>query len=148
MSYTNLLFEDLNPVAVHYPLSRQDAAHASDWANFKGAHRGALFVTVGNMPTGTTLDAKLQQAQTASGTGAKDFSPAKAITQLTAAGTDSNSLVAIEFQTEELDGNNGFEYVRFVVTVDGGDVVYGATLFARNSRFKPASVTAWDEVVS
>lgn len=147
MAYTNLLFEDLNPVASHYPLSRQDAAHVSDWVNFKGYHRGAVFVTVGDMPTGTTLDAKLQQAQDASGTGAKDIT-GKAITQLTAAGSDSNSLVAIEFQTEELDVNNGFEYVRFVVTVDGGDVVYGATLFGVNARFKPVATTAFDELIS
>ena len=147
MAYTNLLFVDLNPVTSHYPLSRQDAAHVSDWVNYKGAHGGALFVTVGNMPTGTTLDAKLQQAQDASGTGAKDIT-GKVITQLTAAGGDSNSLVAIEFQTEELDVNNGFEYVRFVVTIDGGDVVYGATLFSRNARYKPVSTTAFDELVA
>lgn len=147
MSYTNLLFEDLNPVATQYPLTRQSATHVSEWVNFKNYHRGALFLSVGAMPGSTTLDAKLQQASSATGTGAKDIT-GKAITQLTAAGTDANSLAAIEFQTEELDVNGGFEYVRFAVTIAGGDVAYGATLFARNSRFKPAPVTGWDELVS
>jgi hypothetical protein len=99
------------------------------------------------MGSSATLDAKLQQASAAAGTGAKDITD-KAITQLTQAGSDGNSLVGIELRTEELDVNGGFEYVRFSVTIAVADCAYAATLFGVEPRYAAVSTTAYDEVVA
>jgi hypothetical protein len=148
MSYTNRVSEELVPLAIHYPRTRQVATHVSDWVLLRDYHRAWFYLMVETMGTNATLDAKLQQASAADGTGIKDIT-GKAITQLTQAGSDNNSIACIELQTEELDVDNGFEYVRFSVTVAVADVTYAGTLFGGPSaRFKPVPVTIWDEVVA
>lgn len=147
MSYTAQFSEQHVPLATHYPLTRQTAAHVSDWVLMSKYHRAFFLLILGAMGASATVDAKLQQASSATGTGAKDIT-GKAITQLTKAGSDDNSIVGIELQTEELDVNNGFEYVRFVVTIGVADCTYAATLFGTNGRFKPVGTTVYDEVVS
>ena len=59
-------------------------------------------------------------------TGAKDFSPAKAITQLLAAG-GNNRQVIIEARDTELDVNAGFAYVRLSITVGTAHSVLAAS---------------------
>lgn len=146
MSYTNRVSEDLVPLATHYPLTRQTATHVSDWVNMEGYHRAWLFVLLGVMGAGTTFTAGIEQAQDAAGTGAKAVT-SKVLTSLTQAGADDNSLACIELQTEELDVNGGFEYIRFYTTIAGGDVSYAASLFGTIARYKPVPTTAWDEIV-
>jgi len=146
MAYTNRVSEELVPLVTHYPLTRQVASHVSDWVLLENYHRAWLFLTMGAMGVNATLTAKLQQASDATGTGVKDIT-GKALTSLTQAGADDNSLACIELQTEELDVDGGFEYVRFMVTIAVADVSYGATLFGTNSRYKPVPTTAYDEVV-
>lgn len=147
MSYTERFSEQIVPLAVHYPATRQVAAHVSDWVLMSKYHRAFLYLSLGAMGASSTVDVKLQEAQNATGTGAQDIT-GKAITQLTKAGSDDNSLVGIELRTEELDVNDGYEYVRFVVTIAVADCVYGATLFGLESRYEPVPTTAYDEVVA
>lgn len=146
MSYTERFSETIVPLANHYPAVRQVATHVSDWVLMSRYHRGYLYLEVGAMGGASTLNAKLQQASAADGTGAKDIT-GKAITELTGAGSDGNSLAGIELRTEELDVNGGFEYVRFSVTIGVADVTYAATLFGTNPRYAAVPVTAYDEVV-
>lgn len=147
MSYTARFSEQQVPLAIHYPAVRQVATHVSDWVLMSKYHRAFFYLAVGGMGASSTLDAKLQQASAADGTGAKDIT-GKAITQLTKAGSDDNSVVGIELQTEELDVNGGFEYVRFSVTIAVADCTYGATLFGTETRYGPTPVTVYDEIVA
>lgn len=147
MAYTNRVSEDFVPLATHYPLTRQVATHVSDWVLLENYHRAWFFLNLGAMGANATVDANLQQAQDATGTGAKAIT-GKSITQLTQAGADDNSLVCIELQTEELDVDNSFEYVRFRVTIAVADCTYSANLFGTNSRYKPVPTSSWDEIVT
>lgn len=144
--YTVQFSEQNVPLANHYPMTRQVATHVSGWVKMSLYHRAFFFLEVGAMGSSSTLDAKLQQASDASGTGVKDIS-GKAITQLTKAGSDDNSLVGINLQTEELDVNGGFEYVRFSVTIAVADCVYAATLWGCEPRYGPTPETIYDELI-
>ena len=146
MAYTNRVSEDLVPLAVHYSQTRQVATHNSGWVLMENYHRARLDLNVGTMGAAATLDAGIQQASAAAGTGVKAIA-GKTITQLTQAGGDANSLCTIELQTEELDVDNGFEYIRFYVTIAVADCVYGATLDGTCGRFKPVPTTNWTEIV-
>jgi hypothetical protein len=147
MAYTNRVSEDLYPLASHDPRTRQVATHVSGWVNMEDYHRAWLFLQVGDMGALATLDAGLQQAQDAAGTGVIAIA-GKTITQLTQAGGDGvDDLLCIELQTEELDVDNGFEFVRFYVTIGVADCVYSAALFGTCSRFKPVPTTNWTEIV-
>ncbi len=86
-------------------------------------------VQAGTLGSSATLDAKLEQAQSSGGTGAKDIT-GKAITQLTQAGTDSDKQAVINLFANDLDINNGFTHARLSITVgtatsDAGGIVLG-----------------------
>lgn len=87
-------------------------------------------VLAGDLGVNGTIDAKLRQATDAAGTGAKDVT-AKAITQLTQAGTDrSNKRAIINLESEDLDHNNGFTYVALsmtgaIATSDSAGLLFG-----------------------
>jgi hypothetical protein len=146
MSYTNQVSEVMYPLATHHPLTRQSATHVSNWVSLANYHRAWFFLDAGVFGQGTTVNAGLQQATSVAGAGAKAIA-GKTITVLTKAGADDNSLDCIELQTEELDVDGRFEFVRFYVTIAGGDVGYSATLFGVEPRFAPVPTTNWNEIV-
>jgi hypothetical protein len=120
----------------------------TDWIAAKDYQAFAALVLAGDLGAGATLDAKLEQAQNASGTGAKDIT-GKA-TQLTQAGTDSNKQVVINLRPEELDVDNAFTHFRLSMTVatatsDCGGIVLGV-LPARGPATGVDAATV-DEVV-
>jgi hypothetical protein len=94
----------------------------------------------GVLGTGATLDAKLQQATDASGTGAKDVA-GKAISQLTQAGSGSAKQAIINLRPEDLDVNNGYAYVRLSVTVGVAASLTAAQLLGFNPRFAPGDAS-------
>lgn len=152
MSYTARLSEQVYPLTMEYADSKAIGAHASPYVSYQAYHRGFLVVNVGEMQAGATLDIAIQQATTAAGTGVKAITSsktlaAKAAVQLTQAAADSDSLVCIEFQTEELDVTNRFFFVRFVITVAGAAVEYSAILYGCEARFKPVPITNWQQIV-
>lgn len=147
MGYTQRVSEDFYPLTSHDPRTRQVATHVSAWVNVEDYHRLWYFLQVGDMGNLATLDSDLQQAQDVAGTGAIAIA-GKAITQLTQAGGDGvDDLLCIELQTEELDVDNGFEFIRFRVIIAVADVTYSAALFGTISRFKPVPTTNWTEIV-
>lgn len=109
-------------------------------------HRAVLFVDVGDMGSGATLDVQIQQAQDSAGTGAKAIT-GKAATQLTQAGGDGNQVLCIELRTEELDIANGFEHVRALAVVATQAVELGLHLFGIEPRYMPVPTTNWSEIV-
>lgn len=121
----------------------------SGWVDVSDFHSIMAVVQAGTLGSSATLDAKLEQATSAAGAGAKDVAGA-AITQLTQAGTDSDKQAVISLQTDAIDVDGGFRFIRLSITVgtatsDAGGVVLGVP-----ARVGPASdlnAATVDEVV-
>ena len=102
----------------------------SDWVDMSDFHTILAVVLAGTLGTNATVDAKLEQATSAAGAGAKDISGTD-ITQLTQAGTDqSDTQAVISLQSDALDVDNGFQFVRLSITVgtatsDAGGIILG-----------------------
>lgn len=108
------------------------------WVDAGNFHNLLAIIDVGVFGGSATVDAKLQQASDSGGTGAKDFSPAKAITQLLAAG-GNNRQAMINAHTQDLDVTNGFCFVRLSVTVATAATQLSAVLLGGNTRFEDAA---------
>ena len=136
----------LSLLGVIDPDAYNAAAYSTGWID-AGLYEGLLaMVAVGDMQANSTVDAKLEQATSAAGAGAKDVS-GKAITQLTQAGTDDNKQALINMKSEDLDTNNGFHFVRLTVTVAVAASDMGAVLFGSDARYTPTHAATVDEVV-
>lgn len=124
--------------------------YTTGWIAAKNFEHFLAIVQVGTLGASATVDAKLQQASDASGTGAKDIT-GKAITQLTQAGTDDDKQVLINLRPSEMDMDNNFSHFRLSITVataasDAGGIVLGVDpLFAPANNADAATV---DEIVS
>ena len=104
-------------------------------------------ISVGTMAATSTLDAKIEQATDSSGTGAKDIT-GKAITQLTAAGTDSDKQAVINVFDSELDIVNEFDHVRLSMTVAVAASDAGAVILSQAPVYYPdTAISSLDEVV-
>ena len=128
--------EMLAVLATIDPASQAAGALSTGWVSVAN-HLGFLAaVQTGVLGTAATVDAKLQQAQDITGTGAKDIS-GKAITQIVKA-TGDNKQALINVKPEELDTVNGFGFVRVTVTVGVAASITSAQLLGVNPRFAPA----------
>lgn len=119
------------------------------WIAAKHFEKYMAIVKAGDLGASATLDAKLEQAQDGSGTGAKDI-VGKVITQLTQAGTDSNKQAIINLANEELDVTGGFTHFRLSMTVATATSDAGAIVLGLQPRYAPASdndVASVDEIV-
>lgn len=106
-------------------------------------------IMAGDLGSSATLDAKLQRATDAAGSGAEDISGA-AITQLTQAGSDSNKQAIINYETQQEEGN-AKRFIGLSVTVGTATSDVGALLFGFDPFFAPASdadAASVDEIVS
>ena len=106
------------------------------WVSMADFTEAAAIVVVGAMAAGATVDAKLQQAKDAAGTGAKDIT-GKAITQLTQAGGDGDEIVTIPLRAEEIDIANAFTHIRVQVTTAVANVDYGVVLIRGGAGHRP-----------
>jgi hypothetical protein len=131
--------EQLSVLATLDPSNQAAGAANSAWVPLASHLCLLALVQTGALGTGATVDAKLQQAVDASGTGAKDVS-GKTITQLTQAASGANRQALINLRAEELDVNNGFAYVRLVVTVAVAAANTSAQLLGVNPRLASAEV--------
>lgn len=105
-------------------------------------------VMVGTMASTSTVDAKLRQATSAAGAGAKDIA-GKVITQLTQAGTDSDKQAIINCRSDELDVAGGFTHVQLSVTVAAAASDMGGLILGHHARYQPAAdLASVDEVVT
>jgi hypothetical protein len=119
------------------PSSQAAGTAATGWISVAN-HNGLL-------ATGATVDAKLQQAQDASGTGAKDIT-GKAISQIVKA-TGDNKQALINVKPEDLDTVSGFGFVRLSVTVGVAASQTAAQVLGINARELPASTANQAAVV-
>lgn len=147
-SNPNVRGSDIAPLTgVIDPDAYTAATYTTGWVSMADAERALATVLVGTMGASATIDAKIEQASDASGTGAKDIT-GKAITQLTQAGTDSDKQVEINVISEELDVTNGFDHIRLSVTVAVAACDMAATLRSFSARYQAlADLASVDEVV-
>lgn len=123
--------------------------YTTGWISAANFQCFMAIVMAGDLGSSATLDAKIQQASDASGTGVKDLTGA-AITQLTQAGTDSNKQALISFGSGDLDIANGFGHFRLSMTVATAGSDAAALVVGSSPRFGPApgyDAATVDEVV-
>ena len=125
-------------------------AVSTGWIAAKDHLSFLAVVTAGDLGASATVDAKLEQATSAAGAGAKDIT-GKAITQLTKAGTDDNKQALINLKQEELDVNNGFTHFRLTVTVATATSDAGGFVLGFDPAYGPATLNdlaSVDEIVA
>lgn len=146
--YTEKFTEIAQPLYVLHPISVTNGAEAfTSYVSLANFHRAFILIEVGVMQSGSTIDAVVHQATDTSGTDTKHLDTSLAITQLTQAGSDSNSIVGIEVRTELLDVENGFDCIALGYTVGTAASIMSISIWGLVPRFAPVAVTAWDEVV-
>lgn len=113
------------------------------------AHYMAL-ITLGNTVGSGTLDAKLEQAQDASGTGAKDIT-GKDITALTNESPSVDKTAIINLRPDELDleeaAGSEFTHFRLKLTVATATVLGGAMVLGVGPKYGPATEFDASDVV-
>lgn len=148
MSYTTASYEDRQLLGVLWPASYNSEQNvpSSNFFDVSKYHRIAVEVFAGNI--GTSLDVDVEIA---TDNAAANLHTLKSITQLTEAGSDDNSAVHIEIQSEELSKPTGatgqnYDFLRVEVTPSGATLVCVA-VYGFVSRNKPVSTTIYDEIV-
>lgn len=124
--------------------------YTTGWVSMATFSSLMAVVMAGTLGSSATLDAKLEQAQDGSGTGAKDIANS-AITQLTQAGTDSDKQAVIQCFAEDLDLVNAFTHVRLSMTVGTATSDVAALLLGLDPRYGSADgsdAATVDEVVT
>ncbi len=121
------------------PASQAVGTVTTGWISAGNHHTLLALVQSGVLGTGATLDAKLQQATDASGTGAKDVT-GKAITQIVKA-TGDNKQALINLRPDDLDVSNGYAFVRLSLTVAVAASLTAAQLLGFNPRFAPGDAS-------
>ncbi len=123
--------------------------YTTGWIAAADAGAFMALVSVGTMASTSTVNAKLEQATSAAGAGAKDIT-GKAITALTEAGSDSDKQAIINLRPEELDIANAFTHFRLSMTVATAASDASGHVFALDHRYGPANlrdIAAVDEIV-
>lgn len=119
------------------PVSQAAGTVTTGWVLASYFERMLAVIKTGVLGAGATVDAKLQQATSAGGAGAKDVT-GKAITQIVKATGDGKQAL-INLAVEELDSNGGFAYVRLSITVGTAASLIAAELLGANPKQLPAS---------
>lgn len=140
------LNEKLALVATIDPDSYAANTYYTDAIDMAYWERVMFTIVVGDMASGATVDFSVVEGTTTSPTTAMD--PAKAITQLTQAGTDADKQAIVEVSAEEMDPANRYLRGKLVVGTDACDV---AVVAHATGRFHPASafdLASVDEIVT
>jgi len=135
--YLNQTFGEGTALAASIdPASQAAGTVLTSWVSTAEFHQFGALISTGVLGTSATVDAKIRQATDSSGTGAKDVT-GKAITQIVKASGDNKQAI-INFDTDDLDTNGGFNYVAVSVTVGTAASIVAAYLFGR-PRFETAA---------
>lgn len=117
------------------PANQAAGTVTSAWVPVQNFHTFLALIGTGAMGANGTLDAKIRQAQDASGTGAKDLS-GKGITTIQAA-SGANVQALINFRNGDLDTNNGYAFVQVSLAIGTAASYVAAYLFGVGGRFDP-----------
>lgn len=135
---TNALVSELAAVvATIDPDAYVASTVTSDWVAMSKFEHIQAIVMAGTLGASATLDAKLEQATTSGGAGAKDIT-GKSITQLVKA-TDDDKQAVINCRGEELDVDGGFDFVRLSMTIAVATSDAGGIVMGHGPRYAPAS---------
>lgn len=158
MGLNNLLVEEAQIVSAIVPVDSQAGANNGDWVSLKGYDRCTVIVFKTAGVAGDDPVLTMRQATDVSGTGAKALNftriDAKVGTQ-TGIGTfttvtqaagntytdavsaEAQALFAIEFKSEDLDTNNGFDCLQLSIpdTGAGGAQLLCALYVLRGARY-------------
>lgn len=115
-----------------------NAAKTSAWIDSTAFMNFLAIIKVGALGAGSTVDAKIQQATSVGGAGAKDVA-GKAITQLTKAAPNDDEQVTIDLKQEDLDFNNGFKFFQLSVTPAVAACLIDATILGFDPRYGVAT---------
>lgn len=124
-------------LAVKDPVSQAAATVTSGWISMANVQAILAVIQTGVLGTAATIDAKLRQATSSAGAGAKDIT-GKAITQLVKA-TNDNDQAMINCRSDELDVDGGFTHVEFSITVGTAASIISAAVWGFYPRYQPAS---------
>lgn len=130
--------EQVALLAAINPASQAAGSATSGWVLASEFQKFLALVQVGVFGASATVDANIQQATSSGGAGAKAIGSGRAITQLLAAG-GNNVQAEINLDAQELDVNNGFEYVQLTITVGTAATVIAGAVFGFNPRLAPSS---------
>jgi len=123
--------------------------YTTDWISLSTWGTLLALVLAGDLGAAATLDAKMEQATSASGTGAKEVT-AKAITSLTKAGGDDNKQALINLRADDLDVNAGYTHARLSLTIATAACDAGAVVLGLNPRYGTAAandLATVDEII-
>jgi hypothetical protein len=132
------LSESLAVLATINPSSQAAGAAYSGWISIAEFDRILALVQVGAFGASATVDANIQQAQDATGTGAKAIGTGKAIAQILAAG-GNNVQALIDVRSTDLDVANGFGFVQLEILVGTAATETAGVILGGDARFEPAS---------
>lgn len=122
------------------PVSQAAGTVTTGWVSMATFDEILATVQAGAFGVSATVDAKLQQATDATGTGVKDI-VGKAITQLTAA-ANANNQALINCRSDELDVANGFAFVRLSITVGTAATLIAALVQGFDARYQPQAAAS------
>ncbi len=134
MSKNQKAFEQLAILTQVAPGQQSTGNNDSTYVMANGFHNYAVIAAVGTMGSSATLDVSVLQATDSSGTGAKAL---VAATQIVEAGSDKP--VILSFKPEDLDVNNGFEYVALRLAVATAASDCGGYLVGLDPKDAPAT---------
>lgn len=137
---TNIKFSEGNAIlATLEPVSQSAATVNTGWVSMAVFHALIAIVQTGVLGASATIDAKLQQATSSGGAGAKDIT-GKAVTQIVKASGDAKQ-VLIELRDTEMDVSGGFSFVRLQVTVGTAASLISAMLIGRTPLYQSSAVS-------
>ena len=134
-------------VATIDPDAYTAATYTTDGVDMDVFPQCIFIVMVGDMETGSTVDFSIRRSTDNSTFVA--MSPAKAITQLTAAGTDDDKQVVVHVDAAEL--GDGYRYCQGSLVVADAASDAAVVAIADHSRYKPATdydLASVDEIVT
>jgi len=127
------LSDQMAIMATLNPASVAASTVTTGWVSV-GKHASLIaLLQTGVLGAAATVDAKIQQATDAAGTGAKDVT-GKAIVQIVKASGDDKQ-ATISFKPEDLDVANNFSFVRLSVTVGAAASILSAALLGAFARY-------------
>lgn len=129
--------EQLAVLAAIDPVSQGVGTISTGWISAANFERFQATIQTGVLGAAATVNAKIQQATSAAGAGAKDVT-GKAITQIVKA-TGDNKQAVINLRANELDINNGFAYFNVSITVGAAASLVAARVDGGVARNLPAS---------
>lgn len=144
-----LASHDAAVVGVIDPDAYAAAAYSTGYIAMADWFRIMAVIMVGDFVATGVANAKLEQATDAGGTGVKDVT-GKAVTALTAAGTDDNKQAIINCDQDDLDIANSFTHVRLTVTLTTAGADMGAFVLGLSKRYDVASdgdLASVDEII-